>query len=422
MSDTEEDEHPVENAPPGLGRRDVLLVSLLALTLVPFLAVIFGGLGRGIPVIVAAVTGLAIVAAALYLSWATETLETVIPVSAALAVLALIEVLPEYSFEVVLAWERRIELAAASMTGSNRLLLGVGWPLIFFVAYGAARMRGHAFRVIKIPRALAADVVFLALATAYAVVIAAKGTLGLLDAAVLATLYVAYVINALRSGRGDTDDDDDDDDEDGEPGIVGKLQRLPGPQRALAIIGFLVFGAFVIGFGAEPFIAGLIASADSLGVPQFFLIQWVAPFLAEFPESLTAFLWAATIVMVGRGLGNLVSAKLNQWTLLIATIPVVYSLSLGQPAEIQLVQLSRDEILLTAAQTLLGITILGRLRLTLGDASLLLALFVLQFAIPAIRLEVAIAYVIASAGYVVLGGSPQPLLRAVRAASGRPAE
>lgn len=400
-----------DEGPRGLDRRDAVLIGALALTLIPFVTVVFGGLGRSSPVVVAAVTGLAIVAAALFLSWATETLETIIPMSAALAVLALIEVLPEYSFEVVLAWERRVELAAASMTGSNRLLLGVGWPLIFFVAYFAARASRRVFGAIEIPITLAADIVFLALATAYAVFIAAKGTLGLLDAVVLAGLYVAYVVNALRSGTRD----DDQEEEDEEPGLVGKLKRLPGPRRALAIVGFLAFGGFVIGFGAEPFIVGLISSARTLGVSEFFLIQWVAPFLAEFPESLTAFLWAATIVRVARGLGNLVSAKLNQWTLLIATIPVVYSLSLGYPAEIALVQLSRDEILLTVAQTLLGIAMLARLRFTLFDASLLLALFAVQFAVPQVRLEVAIAYVLSTIAYVVFGRSPLPLVRALRA-------
>lgn len=404
-----EEEPGSEREQPGPDRRDVLLIGLLTLTLVPFIAVIFGGVGRSNPLIVAAATGLAIVAAALFLSWATETLETVIPVAAALAVLALIEVLPEYSFEVVLAWERRIELAASSMTGSNRLLLGLGWPLIFLVAYFAARARRRVFSAIEIPVTFASDIAFLAAATIYAVVIIAKGTLGLFDSIVLVGLYVAYVVRALRSGQAD----DEDDEEGGESGLVRKLQRLPGSSRALVILAFLAFGAFVIGFGAEPFIAGLIASAESIGVSQFLLIQWVAPFLAEFPESLTAFLWAATVVAVARGLGNLVSAKLNQWTLLIATIPIVYSLSLGKPSEILLTQLSRDEILLTAAQTLLGVTMLARLRFSLMDASVLLGLFMLQFAVPAIRLEVTIAYVLLAAGYVIVGRSPRPLIRAL---------
>lgn len=57
----------------------------------------------------------------------------------------------------------------------------------------------------------------------------------------------------------------------------------------------------------------------------------------------------------------------------------MYSLSVGYIAELPLTQLSRDEILLTAAQTLLGVVVLARLRFTLLDAVVLLGLFAVQF-------------------------------------------
>lgn len=401
-----------------LGRRELTQVALLALTFVPFAAVVFAGIGRDQPLVVAAVTGFAIVAAALFLSWATETLETVIPVAGALAILALIEVLPEYSFEVVLAWQQRVELATASMTGSNRLLLGLGWPLIFFTALLAARLRRQRFTEITLSTSLASDIAFLTVASLYALLIVAKGTLALYDGVILAVLYVAYVVRALRYRPEEEHDEEEGEEEELEPGMAGKLQRLPGPQRALVVAVFLSFGATVILFGAEPFIVGLIATAREMGVSEFFLIQWVAPFLAEFPESLTAFLWASTVLGASRGLANLVSAKLNQWTLLVATIPFVYSLSVGYAAEIHLTQLSRDEILLTAAQTVLGVVILGRLRFTLTDALLLLSLWALQFALPDIRGAVTIAYFALGLGYVVVARSPLPLLRALRPTRG----
>ena len=56
----------------------------------------------------------------------------------------------------------------------------------------------------------------------------------------------------------------------------------------------------------------LLETARRLGVSEFVLIQWLAPFLSEFPESLTAFFWAATITQAALGLGNLMSSKLNQ--------------------------------------------------------------------------------------------------------------
>lgn len=414
MRQPETNEQEEESEDRSLSRRHVAQIALLGLTFVPFAIVVFGGVLHDNPLVVAVVTGAAIVTAAMYLSWGTEMLEALIPIGAALAILALIEVLPEYSFEVVLAWERKIELAASSMTGSNRLLLGLGWPLIFFTAYFAARRRGVAFRQIEIPRQLAIDIGFLALATAYAVVIVAKGTLALYDGVVLATMYLAYVVTAFRHGHAEADVDDDDD---GEPGMVGRLKALRGVRRGAVLAFFLAFGAVVIFFGAEPFISGLIATARTAGVSEFFLIQWVAPFLAEFPESLTAFVWAGTIVLAARGLGNLVSAKLNQWTLLIATIPFVYSLSVGQIAEIPLSGLSRSEILLTAAQTLLGVVVLARLRFTLIDAVVLLGLFGAQFASPNLHGPVTIAYVVVAALYVATTRSPMPLVRALRASA-----
>nr|MBF6591318.1 hypothetical protein [Ktedonobacterales bacterium] len=108
----------------GYTRGDWLSILLASATLVPFLLVRFTRLGGGTPAIVAVVTGLAIVAAAFFLSWATEGLESVVPQSVSLALLALIEVAPEYTFEVILAYRRQTTLAAASMTGANRLLLG----------------------------------------------------------------------------------------------------------------------------------------------------------------------------------------------------------------------------------------------------------------------------------------------------------
>lgn len=251
---------------------------------------------------------------------------------------------------------------------------------------------------------------FLCLATLYAALIVAKGTLALYDSVILGGMYVAYVTTAFRFGHGEGEDDDDDD----EPGLVGRLKALEGRTRGVVVAGFLAFGAIVIFFGAEPFIAGLIATARNAGVSELLLIQWVAPFLAEFPESLTAFLWAGTIILASRGLANLVSAKLNQWTLLIATIPVVYSLSVGHTAEIPLTQLSRDEILLTAAQTVLGVIILARLRFTLVDAVILLGLFAVQFASPYLHGPMTVAYVVVAAIYVIATRSPMPLVRAIR--------
>ena len=73
-------------------------------------------------------------------------------------------------------------------------------------------------------------------------------------------------------------------------------------------------------------------------------------------------MWAAMVSAAVMGLGNLLSSKLNQWTLLIATIPIAYSLGAGHIQTMHFTAEVRNEILLTAAQSLFGTVLLLRLR------------------------------------------------------------
>src|SRR5438045_4804287 len=80
-------------------------------------------------------SGLAIVSAAFLLTWCAEAAERDIPRTLALAGLALIAVLPEYAVDVTFAWKAGHDpsyaaFATANMTGSNRLLIGVGWAAV----------------------------------------------------------------------------------------------------------------------------------------------------------------------------------------------------------------------------------------------------------------------------------------------------
>jgi cation:H+ antiporter len=364
-------------------------ILVAALTLIPFILVRFLGLGAGSPFIVAAAIGVAIVAAAFCLTWATEGLQVLIAAPAALAVLALVEVAPEYAFEILLAYRQQIELAAASLTGANRLLLGLGWPLIVFIAYLSGRRRGQRIKEVRLNAGHAVTVAYLFAASLYPFVIVLKGTLSLVDSTVLVVVYGFYIYRGLRTPTQDADRGEPEVDE---TGVGATTKTLPPMQRGLAITAFFVAGAFVLLFGAEPFVDGLLATAGRLGVSEFVLIQWLAPFLSEFPESLTAFFWAATITQAALGLGSLMSSKLNQWTLLMAAIPVAYSLGAGHTAALVLTAQSRDEIFLTAAQSLFGTVLLLTLRLRLRDALLLLGLFAVQFAVPIERVHVALGW------------------------------
>ena len=88
------------------------------------------------------VSGLAILAAGFLLTWAAEVVEKGTTQALAVAVLALIILLPEYSVDVYLAWvgadPARAEYASyamANMTGANRLLLGLAWPMFLLLTW-----------------------------------------------------------------------------------------------------------------------------------------------------------------------------------------------------------------------------------------------------------------------------------------------
>ncbi|MHB9144030.1 MAG: sodium:calcium antiporter [Symbiobacteriia bacterium] len=353
---------------------------------IPFAAVRFFGFRLPSPIWTALALGLAIVGAAYFLAWATESLQTVVSQAFALAVLALIQVLPEYSFEMVLAWEQKLQYAAATMTGANRLLLGIGWPLVFFIAFFSARRRGKAFKYITLSDHQAVEVTFLLIAAAYSLVIVLKASLSVWDGLVLVGVYAAYVLVALRLPPAKREG------EAAEPGPGGKIARFKGVRKVFWVTWLLAFGAVIILFGAEPFISSLEHVAETLGISKYLFLQYFAPFLSEFPESITAFVWAGTVALASMGLANLVSSKLNQWTLLIATIPVTYSLSIGHIAAIPLDTQQVHEILLTAAQTVYGVAFLLDLKFQLRNALILLLLFLIQFFLPEARVPVAVMY------------------------------
>ncbi|WP_137935432.1 sodium:proton exchanger [Mesorhizobium comanense] len=370
--------------------RQVSMIALVGATLIPLVFVRFFGVGGGSAVVIATVMGVGIVAASFALSWGVEALEGVMPQGVALAILALIEVAPEYTFEAILAYRQQIELAAASMTGANRLLLGLGWPLILFTAALASRARGQRYTAIELSREQGVPVFFLLVASVYAFVIVIKGTLSLIDSGVLIAIYGAYIWVMLRRRQPELEEEREETEQ--ALGIAATTKGMPPARKWTAIGAFFAFGAFVLYAGAEPFLDAVLEVAHGLGISQFALIQWLAPFLSEFPESLTAYIWAATVVAAAMGLGTLISSKLNQWTLLIATIPIAYSLGAGHIQALPLGTVARDEIFLTAAQSLFGTVLLLTLRFDLWKAFALLGLFLIQFFLPFDRVHVTLAW------------------------------
>lgn len=312
-------------------------------------------------------SGVSILGAAFLLSWAGEAAELDIPQGLAVAALAIVAVLPEYAVDVYFAWRAGREpaytaFATANMTGSNRLLIGLGWAAVL-----AASWKGTGRREIRLDDSLAIEMTALAAATLYAFAIPIKRTLSLLDCGVFFLIFAVY---ASRLGRSPHEAVELE----GPATLLGELPQTP---RRLSVLLLFAVAATGIYLAAAPFADGLIDTGRRLGIDQFLLVQWVAPLASEAPE----FLVAVVFALRGRakaGLRMLVSAKVSQWTLLIGMLPAAYALSARSGAPMPLDSHQAHEILLTAAQSFFGLAVLLDLRFSWKEAAALAALFVPQ--------------------------------------------
>jgi cation:H+ antiporter len=322
------------------------------------------------------VFGAAVVAASFLLAWAAEAARVDISGPLAIAILAVIAVLPEYAVDLYFSYTAGHEpgyaqYAAANMTGSNRLLLGLGWPVVVLIAlWVASRRSGRGVRELVLDSGYRNELGFLLIASVVALVIPLTGQISLILGVALLGFFVFYLWKAARAGTS-------------EPELIGPAARigaLPARGRRLLVAGLLAFAAAVIVVSAEPFAHSLITTGTQLGIDRFLLVQWVAPLASEAPEFIVAIVFAVH----GKGadaLGMLISSKVNQWTLLVGSLPIAY-LAGGGGTALVLDARQHEEFLLTAAQTLLGVAALLALRFPRWLALTLLGLFAVQYAVP----------------------------------------
>src|SRR5580765_4185029 len=135
-----------------------------------------------------------ILVSAFIIAWGAEAAQFLISQGLALAILAWLQTLPEFAVEAVIAWNAgkdpsQTHLAIANFSGSLRLLVGLGWPMIYFVA-AASRRRLVA---VKLEDEHSVEIFGLLLPIAYFVFICWKGTLTIWDAIPLTATYVIYL-------------------------------------------------------------------------------------------------------------------------------------------------------------------------------------------------------------------------------------
>ena len=321
-------------------------------------------------------TAPAILLAALLIAWAAESAQFFVAQGFALAILAWLQTMPEFAIEAVLSWKQQVPLILASLTGALRLLTGLGWPMIYVTAAVAYRMREHRpLRRIGLEPEQAVEVIALLACLVYVTVIWWKGTLGLIDAGILIAIYAAYLMVLQRMPPQKAEGIEDLE------LIPRSIVKARPPIRIGAIISLFVLGGALIYFMAEPFLGSLLALSATLGVPNFIFVQWVAPFVSEFPEKVSAFYWARTVDRASMALMNMVSSNINQWTLLAAMLPIVFSLSRGAPTAISFDDRQQLEMLMTLGQSLLGALFLVNMELVWWEAAELFLLWAVQFAL-----------------------------------------
>ena len=315
--------------------------------------------------------GIGIFGAAFLLSWSAELAQFDIPQALALAFLALIAVLPEYAVDMYFAWmagkdPQYTAYATANMTGANRLLIGVGWAAVVFTYWLKTGKRSF-----ELEPSHKIEILFLALATVYSFTIPMKAQLDLIDAAVLITMFGLYIWHATKAAQI-------------EPELEGPSEMIAHwgvqPRRLATVILFLLSG-YTIYIAAEPFAEGLLATGRTFGIEEFVLVQWLAPLASESPEFIIAILFALR-ANPGASIGTLLSSKVNQWTLLVGMLPLVYMFSAGRMTPMHMDQRQVEEMLLTSAQSVFAVAVLINLSFSLMEAGILFVLFTTQLLIP----------------------------------------
>ncbi|HUS62566.1 MAG TPA: hypothetical protein VMY34_10240, partial [Acidimicrobiales bacterium] len=321
--------------------------------------------------------GMAIIGAAFLLSWAAEVAQLDISAGLAIAVLAFIAVLPEYAVDLVFALkggndferlggtcaevgstvESNCSLALANMTGANRLLIGVGWSMVVFIAWWRWRAQGTRRDTVHLERSHSVEISFLTIATLYSLTLPLKSSITLIDAAVLVSIFIVYTIRVSRAPAE-------------EPHLVGPARWMgtfPTARRRATVLGLFFGAAAVILLCAEHFAESLVATGEAAGISEFLLVQWLAPLASEAPELLVAGLYAWRL-NTNAGLGTLVSSKVNQWTLLVGTLPIAFAIASGSLHGLPIVAQQQEELFLTAAQSVFAIAILANLSMSMKEA------------------------------------------------------
>ncbi len=320
-----------------------------------------------------------ILLASLLITWGAESAQFFVAQGFALAILAWMQTLPEFAVEAVLAWKQQTGLLLANLTGALRLLTGLAWPMIYLTASTVHRKRtGKALRLIQLNPHHSVEVIGLILPLFYMLFVWWKEKLEIYDAVVLIAVYSAYLFLLTKLPP-----EKDEGIEDLES-VPRHIVLAPPFWRTVGIWLCFLLGGIIIYFTAEPFLGSLVSLAAAVGIPSFVVIQWLAPVISEFPELLSTFYFARQEVKAPVALMNIASSNINQWTLLVAMLPIVLSLSRGGISALSFDAEQGRELLLTLGQSFVALMFLVNMRFAWYEALVMFILFAAQFVLPEI--------------------------------------
>lgn len=322
----------------------------------------------------------AVISSTFLIAWASEVAAFFVSRGMALALLAILQVLPEFAVEAVLARNAALDpsqlaFVTANFTGANRILVGLALPLIFLITLAVRRRSHPKMREMRFDDVNSVEVMFLLIPSLYSISFWFRHSIGLIDTVLLVGIYAAYLLLLYRLPVADEAEAED------LHGVPAWVMKKPRKFQARFALGAFVAGGVVLFLTVEPFVHNMQLAAALLGISAYLVVQYVAPILSEFPEFLTTTYWSRH----GKGemaFMNIASAKINQWTILIGMIPLVFAITNYTAGhgrlELPLDAHQQIEVLLTTAQGLFAAVVLLKLRFHLWEALVLLGLWAFQ--------------------------------------------
>ncbi len=304
---------------------------------------------------------------------AAEAAQLFVSQAFALAVLALLQTMPEFLVEGVIAWKADAANMTANITGSIRLLTGLGIPLVVLVAN--LRGRGKAGGV-RLERAQVLPLFYSLIALFAFSSLVLIGALTPITGLPLLLLYPGYFLLLLTLPP-----------EEGEGfgQLAERLLSLKESRARILVFSLFLLGGTILFLTVGPFLSSLKSLALQFGISSYVFIQWIAPFLSEFPEGISAVYLARSRERAGMSIVNLLSSNIFQMTVIAGAIPLIASFSKGRFFALPLSSIQQQELSLTVAQFVFVLTMMLRMKVSIGEALLLFAGWAVPFFLPSSR-------------------------------------